>query len=131
MPGYDRTGPLGHGARTGRGLGYCGAEAGDIPPHPSQFERGPGRGYGRGFGWGQGRGQGRGMGRGMNRGMGRGRGRGFGPVFYPVPQSRPVEAPTLSKEDEIAMLKEDLQTVKNHTEAITKRLEELTKDDGE
>lgn len=33
MPGYDRTGPLGQGALTGRGFGPCG------------------RGFGRGFGF--------------------------------------------------------------------------------
>jgi hypothetical protein len=42
MPGGDRTGPLGLGARTGRGLGYC---AGFGGPGFSA-----GRGWGRGFG---------------------------------------------------------------------------------
>lgn len=37
MPGYDRTGPMGYGSLTGRGLGPCG--------------RGLRRGFGRGFGW--------------------------------------------------------------------------------
>jgi len=39
MPGQDRTGPLGQGALTGRGLGPCGKGIG--------FRRG----FGRGFGW--------------------------------------------------------------------------------
>jgi hypothetical protein len=43
MPGMDRTGPLGQGPLTGRGLGPCGAGAG--------FRRGFGRGMGRGFGF--------------------------------------------------------------------------------
>ncbi|MCD6129665.1 MAG: DUF5320 domain-containing protein [Deltaproteobacteria bacterium] len=43
MPGGDRTGPLGLGARTGRGLGYC---AGFGGPGFSAC-----RGWGRGFGW--------------------------------------------------------------------------------
>ncbi len=58
MPGGDRTGPLGLGPRTGRGLGYC-----------SGYNR-PGfmsRVFGR-FGWGRG-----GRGRGFGRGRGRGR----------------------------------------------------------
>jgi hypothetical protein len=41
MPGMDRTGPLGQGPLTGRGLGPCGAG----------FRRGFGRGMGRGFGF--------------------------------------------------------------------------------
>ncbi|MBN1336699.1 MAG: DUF5320 domain-containing protein [Deltaproteobacteria bacterium] len=40
MPGFDRTGPLGRGPMTGRGLGPCGG----------------GARYGRGGGWGGGRG---------------------------------------------------------------------------
>ena len=35
MPRLDRTGPLGYGPRTGRGMGPCGT----------------GMGWGRGFGW--------------------------------------------------------------------------------
>jgi len=38
MPGQDRTGPLGQGAMTGRGLGPCGGG----------MRRGFGRGFGRG-----------------------------------------------------------------------------------
>ena len=41
MPGQDRTGPLGQGPLTGRGLGPCGRGMG----------RGLGMGRGRGFGW--------------------------------------------------------------------------------
>ena len=49
MPGFDRTGPIGDGPFTGRGLGPCGRGMG--------FGRGFGRGmafgqgFGRGFGW--------------------------------------------------------------------------------
>ncbi|RUM33674.1 MAG: hypothetical protein DSY33_03955 [Archaeoglobus sp.] len=57
MPGGDRTGPLGLGPRTGRGLGYC-----------SGYNR-PGFMTG---GFGRGRGRGR-AGRGGGRGRGRGR----------------------------------------------------------
>jgi len=38
MPRFDKTGPMGQGSMTGRGLGSCGGGRGD------------GRGYGRGFG---------------------------------------------------------------------------------
>jgi len=41
MPGQDKTGPLGLGSLTGRGLGHCGCG----------MRRGFGRGYGRGFGF--------------------------------------------------------------------------------
>ena len=40
MPGQDKTGPLGQGALTGRGLGPCGRGLG--------FRRGFRRGFGRG-----------------------------------------------------------------------------------
>ena len=41
MPNKDRTGPLGQGPLTGRGLGPCGAGAG------RGFSRGMGQGFGR------------------------------------------------------------------------------------
>ena len=76
MPGFDGTGPVGRGARTGRGMGRCppvgtvapeeGAAAGSqesVPPAPAyQFGMGGGFGMGRGRG-GRGRGCGRGFGR--------------------------------------------------------------------
>ena len=40
MPGQDKTGPLGQGPMTGRGLGLCG----------QGLARGRGRGFRRGFG---------------------------------------------------------------------------------
>ncbi len=57
MPGGDRTGPLGTGPMTGRGLGYCAGLAGAF--------------FGRRFGMGYGRGAGAG-----------GRGRGWRHMFY-------------------------------------------------
>lgn len=45
MPGQDRTGPLGQGPLTGRGLGPCGRGLG------RGFGRGLGIGFGRGFGF--------------------------------------------------------------------------------
>ncbi|MEN8165756.1 MAG: DUF5320 domain-containing protein [Acidobacteriota bacterium] len=64
MPGRNRTGPLGQGTKTGRGLGDCGGAA--------AYDQAPafGRGRGMGGGGGQGRGRGRGMGRGLGRGFG-------------------------------------------------------------
>jgi hypothetical protein len=63
MPFGDKTGPLGLGPRTGRGMGYCAGFSG--PGFMSPF---PGRGW---FGFGRGRGGGRGW-------FAGGRGRGFG-----------------------------------------------------
>lgn len=57
MPGFDRTGPMGAGPKTGRGMGHCGTTA--IP----------GLGWMGRLGWGRGFGLGRGL---------RGRGLGFG-----------------------------------------------------
>lgn len=41
MPRGDRTGPMGQGPRTGRGMGFCAGN--DVPGCAS------GRGFGRGF----------------------------------------------------------------------------------
>ena len=41
MPGFDRTGPMGYGPRTGRGFGPCGRGLG--------FRRGFGMGFVRGY----------------------------------------------------------------------------------
>lgn len=47
MPGGDRTGPMGMGPMTGRGLGYCG---GLGAPGYASGAPGWGAGFGRGFG---------------------------------------------------------------------------------
>lgn len=76
MPKNDRTGPLGAGPRTGRGLGRCGRAAhGSRGVDDSFRDEGAGRcgrrwrgGGGRGFGdGGRGRGRGFGMGGRSNR----------------------------------------------------------------
>mgnify|MGYP002386463640 CR=1 FL=1 len=53
MPGRDRTGPLGAGPRTGRGMGYCSGydQAGSATP-PAMWQGGIGFGRcGVGRGW--------------------------------------------------------------------------------
>ena len=65
MPGGDRTGPEGHGPRTGRGLGDCNSD--DVRKGFSDFPF-QGRLYGRGFR--------RSAGRNFGAGFGRGRGAG-------------------------------------------------------
>lgn len=62
MPNRDRTGPMGEGARTGRGLGPCGGNT-EVGPRPGfGIGRGGGR-FGRGFGRGVIGAAGRGFGR--------------------------------------------------------------------
>jgi hypothetical protein len=77
MPGGDRTGPLGWGPMTGRGVGYWAGYPvpGYLNPIPGRGWFGAGRG---GFPWGGGRGRFFGRGFGFGRGRGRGRGRGWG-----------------------------------------------------
>jgi hypothetical protein len=49
MPQGDRTGPLGQGPMTGRGLGYCGRGFGFRNGFGRGFRNGFGRGFGNGF----------------------------------------------------------------------------------
>ncbi|MGV8123720.1 MAG: DUF5320 domain-containing protein [Candidatus Xenobiia bacterium LiM19] len=85
MPGFDGTGPMGYGPRTGRGMGYC-------PPNLPGYNAygNPVYGQGRGgapWGCGRGWGGGGGWGGGYGRGRGFGRGRFWGsPDNYPQPQ---------------------------------------------
>ncbi len=102
MPWGDRTGPVGAGPRTGRGLGYCNGYA--TPGYITG-------GYGRGFGFGRGFGAGR--------GFGRGRGwwwhaHAYHPYYYPP-----------SKEEEKQFLEAELQRLNSAVEGIKKRLDEL------
>lgn len=107
MPGGDRTGPLGRGARTGRGLGYC-----------SGYDDG-------GFFFGRGRAlsRGRGFGRGM--GTGRGFGRGIGFRSFPAEEPLPPRDTAPSKEDEKEYLKRTLGDLEEEIKSIKSRLKEL------
>lgn len=104
MPSGDRTGPMGQGSMTGRGLGYC--EGHDSP------------GYEKGFG---GRGRGYRYGRRMGRHPGYGRGihwdwpfTGYNPPYW-IPD----------KEDEIKILKSQAEELKRIQNDIEKRLNDL------
>jgi len=121
MPGGDRTGPRGLGARTGGVLGYCaGYDA-------------PGYAYGPGFGYG--RGGGRGMAWGSGRGRGYGRGWGYRePIYPPIIATAPVYTSRVPLEpvDRLTMLKQEktyleseVKGISNALEDITKRIEEL------
>ena len=118
MPRFDGTGPGGAGPMTGWGRGYCTAG---------------GARYGLPYGGGYGRG------RGFRRGLGAayGGGRGYGRAFdrrgtyapwgaWPDLPNAPFGAPyAMRREDEISMLKDEADRVKEELQAINKRMEEL------
>jgi hypothetical protein len=112
MPQGDRTGPMGQGPRTGRSLGFCSGY--DTPGYAKGF----GGGMGRGFGFGRGRG----------RGMGYGMGRNFGLPFTGFFQGFPWTQ-TVSKDDEIKLLKSQAESLKRSQKDIEKRLGELEKEE--
>jgi hypothetical protein len=117
MPRGDRTGPMGYGPLTGRGMGYCAGSAG-----PGFMYPGPGYGYGRGGGFG----------RGFGRGFGLGRGRGWGhPGFgrfwgYPYPQTTPYSTfQPLSAKQEKEVIEEQARILEDELNQIKKRQTEL------
>lgn len=115
MPAGNRTGHIGQGPVTGRGLGYC---TGYETPG---FTKGLGARMGRAFGLGSGFG----MGRGMSRGGGVGRQfRGFASEYYP-PYHWMQE---ISKEDELEMLRTQAEDIKKTQSDIEKRIKELEQD---
>ena len=133
MPARDRTGPVGQGPMTGRGMGYCGGS-----DAPGWANWGPGRRfYGRRApglrgGWGDGYGPGRGRaGRGWrHRHYATGLPRWARGQEYPlqdVPPAwaygAPVEPP--SREQEIEMLKDEAAWLKEQLDAINGRMDEL------
>ena len=102
MPGGDRTGPMGQGPLTGRGFGNCLAYG--IPAIAGAVAA---FGFGRRRGW-----FGRGFGRGMARGFGLGRGLGFAGDYG--------TAPSYSKEDELAALKEEAKYLQDRISELEK-----------
>ena len=62
MPAFDKTGPLGKGPMTGRGLGSCLLTEKEFNQNwAKRFGEPYGRGFGRGFRTGRGMGRCRGM----------------------------------------------------------------------
>jgi len=126
MPGGDRTGPLGAGPMTGRGVGICAGY--DVPGYMNPA-------FGQGFGRGRGRGFGRGF------GMGGGGGRGWRNQYYatglpgwargyayPAGYSITPDTAATSKAaqtEELAYLKEQAQYFKNALNDIESRVNEL------
>ena len=103
---------MGRGQGQGRGMGQGG---------------GGGGGMGR-AGGGRGMGQGQGMGRGMGGGMGRGRGMGMGAGFTGVDATPPPQpAQGFSKQNELAMLKQQAEAMTQQTEQIQERIRLLSR----
>jgi len=119
MPGFDGTGPVGFGPRTGGGRGYC--------PPGGQYKRPYGygiryalRGAGRGgIPWGCGRG----------RVFGGGRGRGwYGPSAYLPPAAYPYSPfAGVSPDQEVDFLKNRAAAMEQELEQIRRRIETLQK----
>lgn len=107
MPGGDRTGPAGAGARTGRGRGYCsGSETAGWTKSPGWGGRFT-RGWGAGMGFGGG-------GRGRRwRHWARATGLPGWVRFGPAPA------------DEAEMLQAEADQLQNQLDAINQRLSEL------
>ena len=121
MPGGDGTGPGGMGPMTGRAAGYCAGY-----PVPGFMNPIPGRGF-----WGGGRGRG-GWGR-RNQFYATGltgwqrAGYGYpasGGVPYGAPSAAPY-APTVTREQEVEMLKGQAEYFEDALDGIKKRIEEL------
>jgi len=109
MPGFDGSGPRGQGAMTGGGRGYCAVNLGGsyaVPGAGRRFlmSRGAGRGcrnwfYATGLpGWIRGRG---------------------------VPVNTLAAGNTVSKDDELQLLKNQEGFLKEELEAISSRIHEL------
>ena len=104
MPGRDGNGPMGRGALTGRGMGFC------VVPARNEVMQ-PGMGRGRGCG----------NGRGMGRGMGRGFGRGFGAADS-VSMDPAIEREALAYQQE--MLARQMDAIKRRMETLAGNEEE-------
>jgi len=122
MPGGDRTGPMGLGPMTGRGVGYCAGYG--VPGYANP-----------GYGW-------RFSGRGFGRGGGRGRRRWlYAPAFtgwlpvapnwqgvapaWPAGAYASPFVPAMTHQQEIDALKGQAQYVEDVLNGLRRRMEEL------
>jgi len=101
MPGYDRTGPMGAGPRTGGGFGFCRSGRGGRFVPDSAADWTYGRGRGRGF-----------------FGLGRRR-------FWSRPWVRPYAGEPLYPQDETSALKARASELQNELQALKNRLAEI------
>jgi len=114
MPRGDRTGPMGQGPMSGRGLGYGSGH--NMPGYANQA---PGRGFG--MGWGGGRGFG--WGGGWRRG-----GRFNAPTFRGPLNYFGPPIPPYDEETEAKYLREEASRLKDTLGEIEKRLDDLEKE---
>lgn len=116
MPGFDGRGPMDGGPMTGGGRGSC---------NPAQAGYGPA--YAGGSALGRGCGRGLGSRRGFRRGCGYGRGFGWR-ADNPAWGAHYVSAygpQAVYPQDEVGMLKNEAEYMKQELDAINKRIEEL------
>jgi len=119
MPGGNRTGPVGNGPRTGRGLGYCSGYESPGFTKVSPLSRGFGRGLGRG----------RGFGRGFWR-----YGRGFWrrdnyPNYYQGPNPYyEKDYPRPSNEEEKSYLENIVKDLESELKQVKERIQALSKE---
>jgi len=106
MPRGNRTGPMGMGPRTGRGLGYCSGET--VPGYMHGAPMGRGRGWGGGFGGG------------------RGRGRGWGLQYRYAIDEPPYYPEPITAVEEAKLLEITLDNLKNQIKTIEKRITTLS-----
>lgn len=107
MPGLNKTGPDGQGAMTGKGFGYC-----TVHSNPKLVSNFFGRGMGRG--------------RKSGRGLGLGFRGGRGSIGNDYPYSD-ISFPTLTKEEELHLLKAQAKRFENEMKEIQNRISELGK----
>ncbi|MFH1680266.1 MAG: DUF5320 domain-containing protein [Candidatus Eisenbacteria bacterium] len=128
MPGGDRTGPMGTGARTGRGAGLCGGFG-----MPGYANPDPGRDFAVGFGRGRGV-WGRGFG-----GGGRGWRHGFFATglpgwmrhgWYAAPVGYPGQHPNPDPKMEKQALASHADALQSELELVRKRLSEIETETG-
>jgi hypothetical protein len=117
MPGFDGTGPMGMGPRTGGGFGSC------PPGYPMGI--GPVYGIGRGgLPWGGGRGRGFGGGRGRRFARG-----AWGWPFPAVPYDYPP--PMMTPDQERTILQNQVDMLSQQLEAVRARLNEIEAPSGQ
>ena len=119
MPGFDRTGPMGAGPMTGGRRGFC---------NPASAGFGPAYGgygyYGRGLG----------LRRSFRGGYGAGPGRGYAQWCRWYPPAAGAFYPPVypsGAADEMDVLKEQAEYMKNSLDAINRRIEALEKQSSE
>ena len=120
MPRGDRTGPMGAGPMTGRGLGYCAGISSPGYAYRGWYGYGAGRG---GRPWGGGRGRAWGGGRGYGHGGWGDPGWGWAPsIAY---ERAYCDYGFASVEHEKSYLREELKGLQEEMDALTKHLNEL------